>query len=101
MSRILTECKGDNIMSSRWNELKGKQVKDKVTGFTGICTGRTSWIYGCDQYIITPKADSNKLEEGKWFDDGRIVVIGNGIDIESVQTEVRGGESNHPCNNRR
>lgn len=36
------------MMTNRWDVLKGKEVKDKVTGFTGICTGMTSWLYGCN-----------------------------------------------------
>jgi hypothetical protein len=30
------------------NELFGKKGKDKITGFIGIITGYTSYIYGCN-----------------------------------------------------
>lgn len=87
--------------TSRWESLKGKEVKDKVTGFTGICTGRTSWLYGCEQFCITPKSKENATGDDKWFDDGRIEIIGDGISPASVMVEVNGGGSNHPSNNRR
>ena len=89
-------------MSNRWKELQGKEVKDKVTGFTGICTGQTRWLYGCDQYCVTPKIDKDgKSGEMQWFDDGRIEVIGNGIKPEEVKVEKNGGCNDHPSNSRR
>lgn len=89
-------------MSNRWKELQGKEVKDKVTGFVGICTGQTRWMYGCDQYCVTPKADEKgNCKDAKWFDDGRIEVIGQGIKTEEVRVEKNGGSDDHPCNSRR
>ncbi len=92
---------GRKYMSKKWKEFRGKEVKDKITGYSGVCTGVTSWLYGCDQYCITPKADGSKLEESKWFDEGRIEVIGEGIKPEKVQVKIKGGENNHPSNSRR
>ena len=62
---------------SRKEELFGKLCRDKITGFEGVCTGRTEWIYGCDQYCLTPRVqdDKTKLNDGQWFDDGRLEVI--------------------------
>lgn len=28
----------------------GRKVRDKVTGFEGIVTGRATYLTGCDQY---------------------------------------------------
>jgi hypothetical protein len=71
----------------------GKQVRDKITGFEGICTGRAEYLYGCTQFSIVPKA---KMEEGKlgetyWFDEGRVEVTGEGIKAEQVTAEKPGG----------
>lgn len=77
---------------SRQEELFGKLCRDKITGFTGVCTGRTVWLYGCDQYGLSPQADKdNKIQDMKWFDDGRIEVIEEHIKPEDVQVEKNGG----------
>lgn len=90
------------MMRNRWDELQGKEVRDKVTGFTGICTGQTRWMYGCDQYCITPKVDEKgKSGESQWFDDGRIEAIGDGIRPDEVRTEKNGGCDLHPSESRR
>ncbi len=54
----------------------GSTVKDILTGFTGIATGRTEWLFGCTRIAIEP----TKLKEGKpidaeWFDEQRVEVI--------------------------
>lgn len=89
-------------MINRWADLQGKEVKDKVTGFSGICTGQTRWMYGCDQYCVTPKVDDKgKCGDSQWFDDGRIEIVGSGIDPDSVKVEKNGGSNDHPCYSRR
>lgn len=48
------------------SDLMGKKGKDKITGFTGIVTGRSTWLYGCDQYLLTPEIDKEgKLPDAK------------------------------------
>jgi len=70
----------------------GKKGKDKITGFTGILTGRSIWLYGCDQYCLTPEVDKDgKLNDGKWFDEGRIEITGEGVEASSVQVKEPGG----------
>lgn len=32
----------------------GKKVRDKVTGFEGIASGRITYLTGCSRYIVTP-----------------------------------------------
>lgn len=50
----------------------GDAVKDVVTGFNGIITGRSEFITGCRQYSVTAR----KLEGGEtkivWFDEDRL-----------------------------
>jgi hypothetical protein len=69
----------------------GQKVKDVVTGFEGIITGRAQYIYGCDQYCVVPKARDGKTAEGQWFDEGRIKIIGRGIFPEEVMADKPGG----------
>lgn len=84
----------------RQNELFGKLCRDKITGFEGVCTGRTVWLYGCDQYCLTPRVEENKsneLKDGKWFDDGRIEIIEEFVEPQDVQVEKHGGEHDISC----
>ena len=91
----------------RQKELFGKLCRDKVTGFEGVCTGRTTWMYGCDQYCLTPRVkedEKTKLNDGQWFDDGRVEVIEEVIKPEDVKVEKNGGvhdKSYYPSNSRR
>jgi len=52
----------------------GKIYKDEFTGFSGIATARTEFLYGCVRVCL----ESKKLDkEGKpleiWFDEQRLV----------------------------
>jgi hypothetical protein len=70
----------------------GSKVRDKVTGFTGITTGRAEYLYGCNQYNIVPPVDAGKLGETQWFDEGRIEVIEEEtIPAASVTVDKNGG----------
>lgn len=76
----------------------GKEGKDKITGFVGIITARCDYMYGCGQYCLTAKLDKDgKTQDGKWFDVGRIEIIGEGVNVSDVQTEKPGCEyQEHP-----
>lgn len=39
----------------------GARVKDRVTGYTGIVTCRSEWLYGCIRYSV----QSQELRDGK------------------------------------
>lgn len=64
----------------------GDTGTDKITGFTGVCTGRCSYITGCAQVLLAPKATSGEYKEPRWFDEQRVerdhdvarVVLDNG-----------------------
>jgi len=58
-------------------ELLGFPAKDKVTGFSGVLTSISHDLYGCIQFIITPKASEGKYLDGCWFDANRIELTGN------------------------
>jgi hypothetical protein len=51
----------------------GYQVKDKVTGFTGVGTSLCFDLYGCVQTAVAPSSNKDgKLEDGRWFDNVRL-----------------------------
>lgn len=69
----------------------GDNVKDKITGFTGIVTARTEWLYGCIRYIVQPSS----LFEGKpiepvSFDEGQLEVVEAGVHIDNVEKDTGG-----------
>lgn len=54
----------------------GKVVRDKVTGYQGVVTGRTTWLNGCARVIV----QSQDLHDGKpidsqWFDQPQVVLV--------------------------
>ncbi len=71
----------------------GQEAKDKITGFEGILTARYQYITGCDQYQISAQGldKEGKLKEIFSFDEGRIEILGKGVDIKEVQTGKPGG----------
>jgi len=70
----------------------GKKAKDKITGFEGIIIGKITYLFGCEQYGIAPKASKDgKLEDSHWFDVGRVEILGKGVTSESVKGKNPGG----------
>lgn len=62
----------------------GVEAKDKITGFSGIITGFTRFLTGCDQYCLVSPAKDGKTGEAAWFDQGRVEVIGKGVTAAEV-----------------
>jgi len=55
--------------------LLGSTVSDVVTGFTGIATGKASYMTGCDQYLVQPECKDGAFVEGRWFDFQRLLLL--------------------------
>lgn len=55
----------------------GDKVRDTITGFEGIATGRTEWLTGCVRWIVEPdKLDKDKkVQQYMEFDESRLVVL--------------------------
>lgn len=50
-------------------KILGYQVKDDITGFTGVATSVSFSINGDVSVLVTPGVDErNKLQEQQWFD---------------------------------
>lgn len=53
----------------------GKTVKDQITGFEGVVTGRVEYLTGCAQLLVQPKVkESGDFAESRWFDETRCLV---------------------------
>jgi hypothetical protein len=66
----------------------GKTYKDKITGFTGICTGKCDYISGCSQALRQPKKKEDGTgPDGCWFDFQRLDEMpGEKIVLENEKT---------------
>lgn len=54
----------------------GSKAKDIITGFEGIVSGRTEWLYGCTRIALIPKELKDGVpQEEVWFDEQRIELI--------------------------
>lgn len=51
----------------------GDRVRDRISGFTGIVTGRTDFLNGCIRYAVTPeKVKTGQTHEPTWFDEQQL-----------------------------
>lgn len=51
----------------------GQRVKDAITGFSGVVTGRAEYLTGCTQYLLTPSVNERgEYVENRWFDEDRL-----------------------------
>ena len=54
----------------------GDEVLEKITGFKGTITGTCFYLTGCNQYLITAKAENESKEPtALWYDEGRIELV--------------------------
>ena len=69
----------------------GKKVKDKVTGFIGIATSKHIYLTGCTQFGLQPEVnEKGKVPDAGFFDEGRLVVLGDGFNPEDVEGDEPG-----------
>lgn len=53
----------------------GYEVKDRITGFAGVVTGRAEYISGCTQCLVAPPVSNDgAFRQGEWFDEQRLDV---------------------------
>jgi hypothetical protein len=52
----------------------GATVRDQVSGFKGVVTGRAQYLTGEAQYCVQPSAtiDGGSIVDGRWYDEGRL-----------------------------
>ena len=74
----------------------GEKYRDKITGFSGTCTGLSQYISGCDQALLVPPVkDDGTYIAGNWFDDDRLVEAKSGTPVK--RTSKKGGPQSHPA----
>ena len=50
----------------------GDTVTDSITGFSGVVTGKTQYLNGCIQLLVTPPGlHDGKPITGQWIDEQR------------------------------
>jgi len=76
----------------------GIKVKDQITGFSGVVTGRAEHITGCNTYGVIPKVGKDgKIIEANWFDENRLEVIDKKILLlEKTSKKDKGACGNPP-----
>ena len=51
----------------------GDKVKDAITGFEGVVTGRAEYLYGCVRCLVEPEGlHDGKPIDTQWFDEQRL-----------------------------
>jgi len=64
----------------------GRKGRDIVSGFKGIITARVSYLTGCDQYCLSPKAGKDgRIPSGQYFDENRVEVSGKAIQMHPIE----------------
>lgn len=55
----------------------GDRIRERITGFEGICFGKTEYLTGCRHVCISPEScdDKGKPKEAEWFDENRCEVV--------------------------
>ncbi|MDG4903176.1 hypothetical protein P9279_21950 [Mesorhizobium sp. WSM4962] len=55
----------------------GTTVRDIVTGFSGVVTGRVEYITGCNQALVQPKVkeDGSAMTDSAWVDEQRLEAV--------------------------
>lgn len=49
---------------------RGEYLIDLVSGFSGVVTGRSDYLTGCNMYFLKPRVDADgKVRDGIWFDE--------------------------------
>lgn len=68
----------------------GDKVRDRVTGFTGICIGITTWLYGCRRIAIQPQElKDHSVIDAQSFDEPAIEVVEKSVIIPYPEEETK------------
>ncbi|GAI75720.1 unnamed protein product, partial [marine sediment metagenome] len=63
----------------------GDVVRDTVSGFIGVATGKSEYLNGCVRYCLEPMklTDKGDLIESHWFDKQQLEVVKERQQVES------------------
>ena len=65
-------------MDKRSHIVLGDRVRCRITGFVGIATARTDWIYGCLRWGVQREdliKEKGTIMDPAWFDDDQLVIV--------------------------
>lgn len=58
------------------SNILGSTVKDRITGFSGVVTGRVEYLTGCTQCLVAPVVSKDGAHrDSQWFDEQRLAVV--------------------------
>lgn len=73
----------------------GQKAKDKITGFSGVITGKVEYISGCAQFLLQPKCKKDGIKPAaEWIDEMRLSVVDKKIIV--LKTENPGSDMMAP-----
>lgn len=54
----------------------GHEVRDRVSGFTGVAVAKHTYLNGCTRVTVQPKIDgSSKLPDSETFDEPQLEIL--------------------------
>lgn len=53
----------------------GMQVRDIVSGLTGIVISKAEYLNGCVRFGVEPKGTKTKVSESEWVDEQQLVIV--------------------------
>lgn len=70
----------------------GDEVKDIVSGFTGIIDCSSIWLNGCTRYSVQPKVKKGETDkpDSIWLDEETLEKISEGINKKVKPTKTGG-----------
>ena len=66
----------------------GDKLRDRITGFTGVCVYRTQWIHNCNVYGLQPDKlkDDGTTPDREQFDEPQLEVVEQEVVEKSRKT---------------
>lgn len=52
----------------------GDRVRDMVSGYEGVVSGYSVYLWGCDTFLVS-RADKDGKPEGEWLDAARLEIL--------------------------
>jgi hypothetical protein len=72
----------------------GDELKDNVTGFTGVAIAKTDWLHQCTRWTLQPKVGKDgKIPETGTFDEPALVLV-KARAVAGPKKEKTGGVQN-------
>jgi hypothetical protein len=64
------------VANGEWNVQLGNQARDRITGFVGVATSRTEYLYGCRRIgLMSTELKDGKPQETQFFDDPQLADV--------------------------